>query len=456
MTYSPSSDPTPSFLLQQRPELHYDNEKGLIVGKHALKNIAENVGTPCWVINGDMLRQKAHAFKEAFAPYALPIHYHFAVKSQDNIAALKILKDCGFGADIVSGGELKRALKAGMTGRDIVFSGIGKTDEELTLATTYDIAQINVESKEELYRINQLAAHYNKRPRVSLRVNPDIDAKTHDKITTGRAEDKFGIAYHDILPLYKEAQTTLKNIQLVGLAVHLGSQILTKEPYQKGYERLAEIVKMLRNERLEVEEIDCGGGLAITYRDETTLSVTDFAKIINETLGKLNVTLRIEPGRWISAQAGFLISKVTEIKAGAINFAILDAGMTELMRPALYNAWHGILPLKTPDYLKNNLLKNSEDEIKSLTKLDIVGPICESGDVFARQRPLPPLKRGDYIAFLDAGAYGSVMSSSYNTRPLAAQVLIDGKNWCIIREKFSIEQILKADHIPDWLNKNAS
>lgn len=438
--HSSYSDPTPSFLMQQRPFLHYDGEKGLMLGEHALQEIAEQFGTACWVVSGDILQERALKFKEAFTPYKLPLHFHFAVKSQDHLAALTLLKECGFGADVVSGGELQRALKAGISGKKIVFSGIGKTDDEICLAIETEIAQINIESKEELYRIDALAQKMGKKPRISLRINPDIDAKTHDKITTGRAEDKFGIAYKDILPLYRLAQKELKNIQLIGLAVHLGSQILTKEPYQKGYERLAEIVRMLRAEGFKVEEIDCGGGLGIAYRDEKTLSISEYAQIITETLGGLDVTLRLEPGRWISAPAGFLLSKVTEIKSGEREFVILDAGMTELMRPALYEAFHGILPLRTP---------TSEEKLK---EVDIVGPICETSDVFARQRPLPALKRGDYVAFLDAGAYGSVMSSHYNTRSLAPHILIHGKNISIIRRKIPLEEILAQDIVPDFLS----
>lgn len=442
------TEPGLADLCRTHPDLHYrpatqQGREILAFGQVCLEEIALQVGTPCWVINADILRNRARRFKAAFAAFDLTVRHHFAVKAQDHLAVLTVLHQEGFGADIVSGGELQRSLTAGMAPGEIVFSGIGKTDAELREAIALEIAQINVESAEELERINHLAGEMGRSARIALRVNPDIDAGTHDKITTGRAEDKFGIQYADIIPVYRRAMEEYAHLHPVGLAVHLGSQILSAEPYRKGYERLAGIVRDLRQAGLTVSEIDCGGGLGIAYRDELAPEPALLAEIIAQTLGPLDVTLRVEPGRFLAGPAGVLLAGITEIKAAshqhAREFVILDAGMTELIRPALYESWHGILPLQ----------RNSE--LQAEKKVDLVGPICESSDVFARQRLLPPLKRGEIVALLDAGAYGSVMSSHYNTRPLATQVMSEGKDWSIIRPRQSVEELLSAEMIPSWL-----
>lgn len=436
---SAASDPTFHRLLATHPNLHYDNKQGLMMDGTALAPLAEHYGTPSWVISADTLRQRAHNMQAAFKERGLSMGYHFAVKAQDHQACLNVLAQCGFGADVVSGGELKRALTAGMEARHIVFSGIGKTDDELTYAIQQNIGQINIESIEELTRINHLAETLQQRVRVAFRVNPDIDAQTHSKITTGRAEDKFGIAYNLIPALYRRTQQEMKGVELVGLAVHLGSQMLAEAPFRKGYERIAELVKTLRADGLSVTDIDCGGGLGIAYRGEDAPPPALWAKVIAETLGGLDVHLHIEPGRWLAAPAGVLLARVIDVKEAARRFVIIDAGMNDLVRPAMYDSWHGILPLHAPP----------TDTLEE--RVDVVGPICESSDIFARQRTLPPLKKGDLIALLDAGAYGTVMSSTYNSRPFAAQIMISNGQEAVIRKRQTLDELLAQDVVPSWL-----
>lgn len=432
-------DPTLQTLLKNHPNLSYEGSKGLVMDGTSLTDIASQHGTPCWVISADTLRHRANALKDAFKARNLPVHCHFAVKAQDHQACLTVLAQCGFGADVVSGGELRRALAAGIKAQDIVFSGIGKTDEELELAIQHQIGQINVESVEELHRLDALARKMQRRARIAFRVNPDIDAKTHSKITTGRAEDKFGIA-HDVIPaLYRKTQTEMSGVELVGLAVHLGSQMVTDGPFRKGYERIASLVRTLRADGLRISDIDCGGGLGIPYRDETAPPPSMLAEVIAETLGDLDVQLHIEPGRWLAAPSGVLLARVIDVKDAARRFVIIDAGMNDLVRPAMYDSWHGILPLHTPENM------DAGDVV------DVVGPICESSDIFARQRHLPPLKKGDLVALLDAGAYGTVMSSTYNSRPLAAQVMIDGGKQAVIRKRQTLDELLAQEAVPDWL-----
>lgn len=432
-------DPTLQSLLNSHPNLSYEGSRGLVMEGTPLTDLARQHGTPCWVISADTLRRRARALKDAFEAKNLPVHCHFAVKAQDHQACLTVLAQCGFGADVVSGGELRRALAAGIRAQDIVFSGIGKTDEELELAIHHQIGQINVESVEELHRLDALARKLERRARIAFRVNPDIDAQTHSKITTGRAEDKFGIA-HDVIPaLYRRTQTDMTGVELVGLAVHLGSQMMTEAPFRRGYERIASLVRTLRADGLHVSDIDCGGGLGIAYRDEKASPPSMLAEVIAETLGDLDVQLHIEPGRWLAAPSGVLLARVIDVKEAARRFVIIDAGMNELVRPAMYDSWHGILPLHTPEDT------TAEDVV------DVVGPICESSDIFARQRRLPSLKKSDLVALLDAGAYGTVMSSTYNSRPLAVQVMIDGDRQAVIRRRQTLDELLAQEAVPDWL-----
>ncbi|GBR69592.1 diaminopimelate decarboxylase [Gluconobacter kanchanaburiensis] len=439
----PATDPSFSDLLETRPTLTMDVRDGLLFEGVPLHVIAAAVGTPCWITGAKTLRRRARALKMAFEARDLPVSMHFAMKSQDHQATLTLLRQCGYGVDIVSGGEMQRALHAGISPSGIVFSGVGKSDAELRAAIEHDIAQINVESVEELYRLDEIARACGRVARAALRVNPDVDADTHDKISTGRAGDKFGIEYRRAVTLYGEA-ASLKNVRLVGLAVHLGSQMLTAEPFRKGYARLADMVREIRAAGHTVEAVDCGGGLGIRYRDEIAPSPDMLAGVIAETLGDLNVRLSIEPGRWLSAPTGILLSRVIETKAGSPesgpNFVVIDAAMNDLARPSLYESWHGILPV-------------APTALHAPTKLwDIVGPVCESSDIFARDRALPAtIKRGDLTVLLDTGAYGSVMSSTYNSRPFAAQVLVDNGKWDIIRQRQSVAELIASETVPDWL-----
>ena len=434
-----SSEPTLNDLLTSRPPLEVNARDGLLFEGVPLHVIAAVAGTPCWITGAGTLRRRANALKAAFEARKLPMHFHFAMKSQDHQATLTILRECGYGVDIVSGGEMTRALHAGIKPDGIVFSGVGKSDLELRAAVEHGIRQINVESVEELYRLNDIARACGKIAPAALRVNPDVDAQTHDKISTGRAGDKFGIEHRRAVELYAEA-AALEHVELVGLAVHLGSQMLTAEPFRQGYSRLADMVREIRAFGHTVKTVDCGGGLGIRYQDEIAPPPEMLAGVIAETLGDLGVELSIEPGRWLSAPTGILLSRVIETKAGNPDFVVIDAAMNDLARPALYDSWHGILPVAPAAF--NDALK----------PWDVVGPVCESSDIFAKDRVLPAsLKRGDLVALLDTGAYGSVMSSTYNSRPFAAQVLVDNGRWEITRQRQSVEDLIAAETVPDWL-----
>ncbi|NHN87436.1 diaminopimelate decarboxylase [Acetobacter conturbans] len=440
--YTP--DPTVRELLATHPNLSLDVLSGLMLDGVPLTAIAEEVGTPCWVISADTLRKRAAQLLGAMKGAGLSVSAHFAVKANGHLAVLKILAESGMGADVVSGGELLRARKAGIPASRIVFSGVGKTDAELRLALEEDIAQINVESAEELEVLSGVAASLGREIDVALRVNPDVDAKTHAKITTGVAGNKFGIPYDEALGLYRQAQA-LPGLKPVGYAVHIGSQILTMEPYRAAYARIAELVRATRAAGMAVSVVDCGGGLGICYRDEGAGSPQALAGAMRSELGDLDVRLAIEPGRWIAAPAGVLLASVILRKAvtGGEPFIILDAAMNDLLRPSLYDAWHGILPL------------SAHDAGLAPEAAAIVGPVCESGDMFARNRQLPPLQRGARVALLDAGAYGSVMSSTYNARPLAAEVLVDGDRWSVIRPRQSVESLWASEVMPDGVRVEA-
>ena len=361
------------------------------------------------------------------------------MKANDRLAVLRLFAAEGAGADIVSEGELRRAREAGIAADRIVFSGVGKSERELRFALTEDIAQFNVESAEELDMLSALATAMGRTARVALRVNPDVDAGTHAKITTGRAQDKFGIPYADVVALYRRA-ADLTGIRPVGLATHIGSQILSLAPYRTAYARLAELVRALRAEGLEVDTIDCGGGLGIPYRDEPAPLPSALAGAMRGALHGLDVRIVLEPGRWLVGPAGVLLASVILAKhAQSSRFIVLDAAMNDLIRPAMYEAWHGIVPVA------------AVDAVAPVTPADVVGPVCESGDTFARDRMLPPLASGARVAILDAGAYGSVMSSAYNARPVAAEVMVNGSDWSVIRERDSHADLWRAERMPHWL-----
>ncbi len=438
--------PDPSFaeLIAARPALSYHAQDGLVMEDVPLAAIADAVGTPVWIYSAATIRRRYAELRAALAESGLAAAVHYAVKANDRLAVLRLLAAEGAGADVVSGGELARALQAGIPPGRIVFSGVGKTPAEMQTALEEGVAQINVESAEELRMLSALAAARGQTARIALRVNPDVDAKTHPKITTGRAENKFGIAFSEAAPLYAEA-ARLPGILPVGLAMHIGSQITTLAPFRAAFVRLGALAADLRAQGLPLERLDCGGGLGISYRDEPALLPAAYAGLLKATLGGLGLPLMVEPGRWLVGPAGVLVASVVLEKASnAHRFVVLDAGMNDLARPALYGAWHGLLPL------------SAADAARALSPADVVGPVCETADTFARRRLLPRLAPGARVAILDAGAYGSVMSSSYNARPLAAEVMVSGGCWHVIRERAPLSSLWAGERVPPVLQKAAA
>ncbi len=434
-------DPDPTFgeLIAARPHLSMHAMDGLLMEGVPLNAVADAVGTPTWVLSAGGIRGRLRALQAALAEAALPARVHYAVKANDHLAVLRLVAQGGAGADVVSGGELRRALLGGIAADRIVFSGVGKAEWELRLALEAGVGQINVESAEELAMLSAVAHGMGRTARVALRINPDVDAGTHAKITTGRADNKFGIAYGSAAALYAHA-AALPGIEPVGLALHIGSQILSMAPYRAAYARVAGLVRELRAAGLAVRLVDCGGGLGIGYRDEPAASPAAFAGAIRATLGGMDLELAVEPGRWLVGTAGLLLASAVLVKTtGARRFVVLDAAMNDLLRPAMYGAWHGIVPV------------SAADAAQAAAPCDIVGPVCESGDTFARGRALPPLGRNARLAILDAGAYGSVMSSTYNARPLAAEVLVDRDRWSVIRARQPLEALWAGETVPDWL-----
>lgn len=414
---------------------------GLMLEGVALKRIADVVGTPAWVYGAGTMRARLARLKAALA--GQDAHVHYAVKANDHIAVLNLMAQGGAGADVTSEGELRRARAGGVAARDIVFSGVGKTPREIRLAIAEDIGQINVESAEELELVSAIASGLGRTMRVALRINPDVDAGTHAKITTGRADNKFGIAHGDVMAVYARA-AALPGVEPVGLALHIGSQILSIGPYRAAYARTADLVRALRAAGHDVSRVDCGGGLGIGYRDEPDASVEAFAGALKSNFSNLGVQLMVEPGRWLVGPAGVLLSEVVIAKGtpATRRFLVVDAAMNDLVRPAMYDSWHGIVPLA------------AADAAAPLEMADIVGPICESSDTFARDRLLPRLAQGARVAILDAGAYGAVMSSTYNTRPLLPIVMVDGERWSVVRDRQLHEDLWAGERIPGFVSSS--
>lgn len=433
-------DPDPTFgeLIAARPHLSMHAMDGLLMEGVPLNAVADEVGTPAWVISAGSIRGRLRALQAALDEAALPARVHYAVKANDHLAVLRLMALGGAGADVVSGGELRRAMLGGIDAGHIVFSGVGKAEWELRLALEAGVGQVNVESAEELAMLSGIAHAMGRTARVALRINPDVDAGTHAKITTGRADNKFGIACGSAASLYAHA-AGLPGIEPVGLALHIGSQILSMAPYRAAYARTADLVRDLRASGQSVRMVDCGGGLGIGYRGEPVASPAAFAGAIRATLGSMELELAVEPGRWLVGSAGLLLASSVLVKStGDRRFVVLDAAMNDLLRPAMYDAWHGIVPV------------SAVDAARPVAPCDIVGPVCESGDTFARGRALPPLARNARLAILDAGAYGSVMSSTYNARPLAAEVLVDGDRWSVIRARQPLESLWAGETVPGW------
>jgi diaminopimelate decarboxylase len=436
------ADPDPSFaeLLALRPHLTLQAQHGLTMEDVPLARIAAECGTPAWVYSAGALRRRLAALQGALADAQTGAEVHFAVKANPSLAVLRVLAEGGAGADVVSEGELRLARAAGIPADHIVFSGVGKTVAEIRHALAEGIQQINAESAEEIGMIAAVAASMGVTAPVALRVNPDVDAKTHAKITTGKSENKFGVAIADAPALYARMAAT-PGIRPVGVAVHIGSQITAgMAAYRTAYGHLADLVRALRDAGLDVPRVDCGGGLGIPYRDEPAPSPAALAGAIKATLGNLGVQLMVEPGRWICGPAGVLLASVIlQKRGGQRRFVVLDAAMNDLVRPAMYEAWHGILPVAAVDHAK------------PLSPADIVGPVCETGDTFARGRGIPELEPGSLVAFLDAGAYGAAMSSTYNNRPLAPEILVDGARFAVIRERQTLDAMLAGQRLPGWM-----
>ena len=405
----------------------------------SLKDIAARHGTPCYVYSAAKIRQTVGGLQAALnETLGNPPLIAFACKANSNVAVMNLMGRMGLGADIVSGGELARALKAGIAPDKIVFSGVGKTDEEIIAALEKGILQINVESGPELERIAALAQKTGKIAPVALRLNPDVDAGTHAKITTGKTENKFGLPRAEAEKLYAWAAGH-KSLRPRGFSLHIGSQLTALDPFRSAFEKLATLARDVRAKGLPLESLDLGGGLGVHYRDESTPDLKAYAAIVRDTVAGLKTQLIFEPGRLLVGEAGLLLTKVIFAKQGENRrYLILDAGMNDLMRPALYDAWHTIRPVD-----------NSRN--RPYLKYDIVGPVCETGDTFAKDRDLPEMHTGDLAAIMTGGAYGFVMASNYNTRPLPAEVLVDGPKDAIIRRRETLEDILEKEAVPGWL-----
>jgi diaminopimelate decarboxylase len=402
-----------------------------------IAQIAEAVGTPFYVYSAAAFTAQYHRFAEAFADDRPLICY--AVKANSNLAVLRLFVNLGAGADVVSEGELRRALAVGVPAERIVFSGVGKTAEEMAAALIAGIHQINVESVAELRRLSVVAVELGRTAPVALRINPDVDALTHAKIATGKKENKFGIDRGEAVAAYRLARS-LPGIAPVGLAMHIGSQLVDLDPYRHAFGRLAELVGELRAEGFAVNRVDLGGGVGIRYRNERPPALSLYAALVHEIFGPLGLALAFEPGRVLAGPAGLLVARVIYVKQGAAKrFVVVDAAMNDLLRPALYDAWHNLMPIRLPP------------SHTPLSLADVVGPVCETGDTFAVNRDLPPLDEGDLVAFTAAGAYGAVMSSTYNSRLLVPEVLVAGAKFDVIRARPSYQALLSLDTVPDWL-----
>ncbi len=402
-----------------------------------MREIAENVGTPVYIYSKATLVRHFEVLRDSLK--GVNARVAFAVKANSNRAVINTLANLGAGADTVSEGEIRRALNAGISADKIVFSGVGKTRAELEFAVKTGIYQINIESPQELETLSEVATSLGLCQNVVLRINPDVAAGGHEKISTGYAASKFGISVARAFELYDRAKD-LGGIKIVGLAVHIGSQISEIEPFEKAYKVLAQMVIDLRIKGHLVERIDLGGGLAAVYNEEIEgPDLAKYGKMVCEIFGKMNVEIAIEPGRLICANAGVLLTRAIVTKEnGGRDFVVLDAAMNDLMRPALYEAYHQMLPVNEP-IANPNLMPTT-----------IVGPICETGDTFTKDRPVEPINPNDLVAFMSAGAYGFSMASTYNSRPLAAEVMVSGDKWAIVRPRQTYDEMFGKESLPDF------
>ena len=419
---------------------HFLYKNGQLMAEDvALADIAAAVGTPFYAYSAATLTRHYQLFTEALSP--LPHNVCFAIKSLSNLAVLKLLGDLGAGMDVVSGGEYLRAKAAGVPGERIVFSGVGKTRDEMRMALTGGVRQFNVESEPELLALSAVATELGLSAPITLRINPDVDAKTHEKIATGKKENKFGIPISKARAVYAQA-ANLPGLQVVGIDVHIGSQLTELAPFEAAFLKVAELTEQLRADGHTITRLDLGGGLGIPYTrsNEAPPLPLDYGALIKRTLGHLGCEIEIEPGRLISGNSGVLVSEVIYVKQGEDRtFLIVDAAMNDLVRPSMYGAHHDIVPLI------------EAEAGAEMQDYDVVGPVCETGDTFAKARALPALAAGDLLAFRSAGAYGAVMASEYNTRPLVPEVLVQGDHFAVIRARPTFDEILNRDTIPAWL-----
>jgi len=417
--------------------LYQDGE--LFAEDVSLRDIAAQVGTPFYCYSAATLTRHYNLFDEALAGMEHLVCY--AMKANSNQAVLKLLGDLGAGMDVVSGGEYRRARAAGVPGERIVFSGVGKTEDEMRLAISGGIRQFNIESEPEMALLSGVASSLGAEVPVTIRVNPDVDAKTHEKISTGKKGDKFGIPISRAVEVYAQA-AALPGLKVIGIDVHIGSQMVDLEPFRLAFRKVAELTEVLRAEGHEISRLDLGGGLGIPYERSNADPPLprDFGQVVREEVGHLGCEIEIEPGRLIAGNAGVLVSKVIYVKSGEDRqFLILDAAMNDLIRPAMYGAHHDIIPLTEP-------APGAEP-----ATYDVVGPVCESGDTFTKQRVMAQMDPGGLVAFRSAGAYGAVMSSEYNSRPLIPEVLVKGDQFAVIRPRPTFDEMINRDTIPPWL-----
>lgn len=402
-----------------------------------LARIAEEVGTPFYCYATATIERHYRVFADAFAGLEATICY--AVKANSNIAVIGTLARLGAGADVVSAGELTRALAAGVPPGRIVFSGVGKTGDEMAAALKAGVLQINVESEPELDVLSGVAGSLGVDAPVAIRVNPDVDANTHEKITTGKSENKFGIEWTRARAVYARA-AAMPAISVVGIAVHIGSQVTDLAPFRDAYVRMRDLVAMLRADGHPIERLDLGGGLGIPYGDEVTPTPEEYAATVKSAIADLDCHIILEPGRVIVGNAGVLVTRVVHVKEGAMRtFVIVDAAMNDLLRPALYNAVHAIVPV-------TEAAAGTE-----LVEVDVVGPICETADTFGAGRLLPAMKAGDLLAVRTAGAYGAVMASTYNARPLVPETLVKDAAYAVVRQRMSVDAMVALESFPPWL-----
>ena len=416
---------------------HFQLKNGILHAENVpLPRIAEEVGTPVYVYSRATLERHAQVFRDGIAPVGRS-HIAFAIKSNPNRAVLRVLAKAGYGADVVSGGEISRAIAAGMKPEDVVFSGVGKTRAELEQALDTGIGQFNIELEEEGVVLAQIAASKGLTAHATLRVNPDVDAGTHAKISTGKKENKFGVGI-DQAPAIFDRLARQPGLKMHGVALHIGSQLFDLDPLAAAYERVGQLVADLRAMGHDVDRVDLGGGLGVPYKpSENPPSPADYGQMVARVTKGWDVTLMFEPGRVIVGNAGILLTKVIWVKPGVLNpYVIVDAAMNDLARPAMYDAWHDFAAV-TPSGEK--MMAN------------IAGPVCETGDTFAMGREIDAVKSGDLAIFRTAGAYGATMASTYNSRPLVPEVMVDGDQYAVVADRIAAETILAAERIPDWL-----